>query len=47
MKTTGLTGRLRLKLYILSAAEESGISSVVVEYVDIRKNTSGEGGSLG
>jgi hypothetical protein len=27
--------------------EVSGIPSVEVEFVDIRKNTSGEGGSLG
>ena len=47
MKGVGLTDRLRLKLYILSVTEESGISSVVVKYVDIRKNASGESGSLG
>ena len=47
MKPIGLTDSLRLKLYILSTVEESGIPSVVVKYVDIRKNTSGEGDSLG
>ncbi len=31
----------------LSAVEESGIPGVVVECVDIGKNTSGEGGFLG
>ncbi len=46
MKGTGLTGELHLKLYILSSGEESGIPGVAVECVDIRKNTSGEGGSL-
>ena len=47
VKGVGLTDRLRLKLVILSVTEESGITSVVVKYVDIRKNTSGEGDSLG
>ncbi len=37
---------LLLKLLDLSAVEESGIPSVAVECVDIRKNTSGEGDSL-
>ena len=30
----------------LSAGEESGIPSVAVKCIDIRKNTSGEGGFL-
>ena len=34
------------KLLILSAGEESGIPSVAVKCVDIRKNTSGEGDFL-
>ena len=34
---------LLLKLLYLSAVEESGIPSVAVECVDIRRNTSGEG----
>ncbi len=38
---------LLLKLLDLSAVEESGIPSVAVECVDIRRNTSGEGGLLG
>jgi hypothetical protein len=46
VKNTGLTGKVHLKLPVLSAEEESGIPSVAVECVDIRKNTSGEGGSL-
>ena len=33
-------------LTILSPEEVSGIPSVEVKFVDIRKNTSGEGGSL-
>ena len=38
---------LLLKLLDLSAVEVSGIPSVAVECVDIRRNTSGEGGLLG
>ena len=34
------------KLIDLSAREESGIPSVAVECVDIRRNTSGEGDYL-
>ena len=37
---------LPLILEILSPGEVSGIASVEVKFVDIRKNTSGEGGSL-
>ncbi len=37
---------LLLKLLDLSAVEESGIPSVAVECVDIRRNISGEGGFL-
>jgi hypothetical protein len=33
-------------LAILSSEEVSGIPSVEVKFVDIRKNTGGEGGSL-
>ncbi len=46
MKSRGSTAELHLKLYILSAGEESGIPSVAVKCVDIRRNTSGEGGFL-
>lgn len=46
MKTLGLTQRLHLILEVLSAGEESGIPSVAVKCVDIRRNTSGEGDSL-
>ena len=34
------------KLFFLSAGEESGIPSVAVKCVDIRRNTSGEGDFL-
>ena len=43
MKYRGLTPGLRLKLTALSIGEESGIPSVAVKCVDIRRNTSGEG----
>ena len=46
MKYRGLTPGLHLKLLFLSAGEESGIPSVAVKCVDIRRNTSGEGGLL-
>ena len=44
--TQSLTPELHLKLHILSVGEESGIPSVAVKCVDIRRNTSGEGGFL-
>ena len=47
VKSPGLTGALRLKLYILSMSGVSGIPGVAVKCVDIGKNTSGEGGLLG
>ena len=46
VKYRGLTPGLHLKLLNLSAGEESGIPSVAVKCVDIRRNTSGEGGFL-
>ena len=46
MKSLGLTEELQLKLLFLSVGEESGIPSVAVKCVDIRRNTSGEGGFL-
>ena len=42
----GLTWGVHWKLLDLSAGEESGIPSVAVKCVDIRRNTSGEGGLL-
>ena len=46
MKSPGLTRELHLKLYSLSIGEAGGIPSVAVKCVDIRRNTSGEGGLL-
>ena len=46
MKSMGLTHKLHLKLFFLSIGEAGGIPSVAVKCVDIRKNTSGEGGLL-
>lgn len=46
MKALGLTQEVRFILESLSTREESGIPSVEVKFVDIRKNTSGEGGFL-
>ena len=46
VKALGLTEELQLKLFFLSAGEESGIPSVAVKCVDIRRNTSGESGFL-
>ena len=46
MKYLGSTEELQLKLQILSTGGESGIPSVAVKCVDIRKNTGGEGGFL-
>ncbi len=42
----GSTHKLLLKLYPLRIGEASGIPSVAVKCVDIRRNTSGEGGLL-
>ena len=46
VKSLGLTEELQLKLLFLSVGEESGIPSVAVKCVDIRKNTGGEGDFL-
>ncbi len=46
VKSLGLTEELQLKLIVLSVGEESGIPSVAVKCVDIRRNTSGEGDFL-
>ena len=46
VKSRGLTPKLHLKLYFLSVGEVDGIPSVAVKCVDIRRNTSGEGGQL-
>ena len=47
MKCTGSTRALHLKLQFLSEVEVSGIPSVAVKCVDIRRNIGGEGGLLG
>ena len=47
VKCMGSTHNLHLKLLFLSEVEVSGIPSVAVKCVDIRRNTSGEGGQLG
>ncbi len=46
VKTMGANHSLHLKLYFLSAGEAIGIPCVAVKCVDIRRNTSGEGGLL-
>ncbi len=46
VKSLGSTAELKPKLDILSVGEESGIPSVAVKCVDIRRNTSGEGDFL-
>ena len=47
VKGWGSTPGLLLKLFDWSAGEVSGIPSVAVKCVDIRRNISGEGGLLG
>ncbi len=44
VKSRGSTAELHLKLFFLSTGEVIGIPCVAVKCVDIRKNTSGEGG---
>ena len=46
VKALGSTEELQLKLDFLSVGEESGIPSVAVKCVDIRRNTGGEGDFL-
>ena len=46
MKIMGSTHKVHLKLQFLSIGEVSGIPSVAVKCVEIRKNTGGEGGLL-
>ena len=47
VKCRSLTAELHPKLYFLSEVEVGGIPSVAVKCVDIRRNTSGEGGLMG
>ncbi len=46
VKSQGATAELHLKVYFLSSGEVIGVACVAVQCEDIRKNTSGEGGSL-
>jgi hypothetical protein len=46
VKAQGLTLEGPLILVGLSSGEESGIPGVEVKFVDIRRNTGGEGGFL-
>ena len=46
VKDLGLTKEMRLKLQTLNYEEVSGIPSVAVKCVDIRRNIRGEGDSL-
>ena len=46
MKALGLTEEVRSKLRDLSTGEGGGIPGVEVKFVDIGRNTSGEGGDL-
>ena len=46
MKALGLTEEVHLKLLDLSTGGASGIPGVEVKFVDIRRNTSGEGDCL-
>ena len=47
MKFLGSTWGLRMIRVVLSEEEGRGIPSVEVKFVDIGRNTSGEGGDLG
>jgi hypothetical protein len=46
VKSLGSTQELHLKLSALSGGEGSGIPGVEVKFVDIRRNTGGEGDFL-
>ncbi len=46
VRSLGSKEELQLKLLFLSVGEESRIPRVAVKCVDIRRNTSGEGGFL-
>ncbi len=46
MKAQGLTLEVHLKLLDLSMGEGRGIPGVEVKFVDIRRNTGGEGDFL-
>ena len=46
MKARGSTPEVHSKLPGLSSGEEGGILGVEVKFVDIERNTGGEGGDL-
>jgi hypothetical protein len=46
VKALGLTQEVHSKLLSLSSGEEGGILGVEVKFVDIERNTGGEGGLL-
>ena len=46
MKALGLTEEVHSKLGGLNTGEDGGIPGVEVKFVDIGRNTSGEGGHL-
>ena len=46
MKALGSTEEVHPKLLSLSAGEDGGIPQVEVKFVDIGRNTGGEGGHL-
>ena len=46
MKALGSTEEVHSKLHGLSSGEDSGIPGVEVKFVDIGRNTGGEGGFL-
>ena len=46
MKALGSTEEVRSKLQFLSVGEGGGIPGVEVKFVDIGRNTRGEGGHL-
>ena len=46
MKALGLTEEVHPKLLSLSLGEDGGIPQVEVKFVDMRRNTGGEGGHL-
>jgi hypothetical protein len=46
VKARGLTSEVHWKLLFLSTGEEGGIPGVEVKFVEIGRNTSGEGALL-
>ena len=46
MKALGSTGKVHSKPRSLSVGGDSGIANVEVKFVDISRNTGGEGGYL-